>query len=103
MKEKLDLNPKKVPPASVFVIEDEFHCEHEGKFPTFDDALLELKRLAKIPWDQAPNQAPCKSWKMCGRLYMIMKFDTSKKPWDLLDRKKILEVSHEGVRWLIKF
>ena len=52
---------------AVFVIEDESHAEWAGEFATFEEALAELKRRASLPWDEAPNQAPCTSWRTCGR------------------------------------
>lgn len=87
---------------SVFTIDDELHCEYQGEFLTFDTALLELKRLAEVPWDQVPNRAPCRSWKTCGRLYKIMEFDRSKKPWSLLSQKNVVEISSKGVKWFIE-
>jgi hypothetical protein len=60
----------------MFVIEDEIHAEHHGHF---GDA--ELRRRAKIPWDEAPNVAPCMSWPTCERDYVILEFDDSSTPW----------------------
>jgi hypothetical protein len=52
----------------VFTIYDEFHCELEGDFASFDDAVAALVKRAKIPWNEEPNRAPCTSWKTCGRI-----------------------------------
>jgi hypothetical protein len=88
----------------MFIIEDELHAEQqEGEFATFDDALSELRRRAKIPWDAAPNQAPCTSWRTCGRRYEVIECDTSQSPWRELQRVVVLEISAEGVHWAARF
>ncbi len=52
---------------TLFVIEDELHSEQHGEFPSFIQAIDELRRRAAIPWNQEPNRTPCTSWKtMCG-------------------------------------
>jgi hypothetical protein len=87
----------------VIVIDDELHCEFQGKFKTFEDAFAELKRRAIIPWDEAPNVAQCTSWRTCGREYHIAEYDDSQKPWKLLREVKVLDVSAKGVDWASDF
>jgi len=87
----------------MFIIEDERHAEpQEGRFASFQEALVELKRRAALPWDQAPNVAPCTSWRTCGRKYEIVEFDDSTLPWKQLSRVPALEVSANGAKWLIQ-
>ncbi len=83
----------------MFVIEDEIHAELCGEFETFDSALAELRSRATVPWDSAPNQCPCQSWKTCGREYSIVQYDVSKSPWTVIARSIVLEISSKGVVW----
>ena len=83
----------------MFVIEDEDHAEHHGRFDTLEAALEELRRRARIPWDQSPNKAPCMSWKTCGRRYVIIEYDGSSEWTRELRRVEALEISKAGVRW----
>jgi hypothetical protein len=83
----------------MFVIEDELHAEHNGQFASFEQAIAELRRRATIPWDKAPNTAPCMSWKTCGRAYVVIEFDDSRLPWKELRRVPLFEVSASGVKW----
>jgi hypothetical protein len=84
----------------MFKIEDERHAEQQpGEFSTFEDAIIELQRRASLPWDQAPNVAPCTSWKSCGRNYEVIEYDDSVCPWRELSRKAVLEIDSRGVRW----
>ena len=86
----------------MFVIEDEQHAEpQEGEFSSFDGAVLELRRRAKLPWDQPPNVAPCTSWRTCRRMYEIVEYDTATRPWKELRRVPYLEISSSGVEWLV--
>ena len=84
----------------MFVIEDENHAEWIGEYPSREEALAELNRLADVPWDQAPNAAPCTSWATCGRKYELIEYETSETPWRELSRPTALEISASGVRWL---
>lgn len=61
---------------SKFVIEDEFHAEWQGEFASEQEALVELQRRAQIPWDHEPNQAPCTSWRTCGRTITLLSLMT---------------------------
>ena len=82
-----------------FVIEDELHAEWQGEFASEQEALVELRRRAQLPWDQPPNQAPCMSWRTCGRDYYVIEFDDSREPWRELKRTKVLEISASEVKW----
>ncbi len=84
----------------MFVIEDEAHAERQrGDFQTREDAMAELRRRASIPWDEAPNAAPCTNWRNCGRRYEIVEYDVSTRPWRELTRRFMLEIDAKGVRW----
>ena len=82
-----------------FIIEDQLHAEHLSEHLSLADAWAELKRLSSIPWDQAPNVAPCGSWQTCGRDYEIIEYDISSEPWRLVCRVSGLEVSANGIVW----
>ncbi|MBX9792336.1 MAG: hypothetical protein K2Y37_25835 [Pirellulales bacterium] len=83
----------------MFVIEDERHAESVGQFKGLDLALVELRQLATIPWDQQPNLAPCTNWRNCGRTYEVVEYDDSQSPWKELRRISALEISATGVQW----
>ena len=83
----------------MFVIEDERHAELHGQFATLEEALTELKRRAKIPWDHEPNCAPCTNWRNCGRSYEVIEYDDSHTPWKRLRAVAVLDVSESGVQW----
>ena len=85
----------------MFKIEDERHAEPQaGEFATFKAAVAELRRRAQLPWNEAPNVAPCTSWETCGRNYEIGEYDDSKRPWLELARTPALEISRDGAKWL---
>jgi hypothetical protein len=84
---------------SVFVIADERHGESRGQFETFDQAIREVQQLAEIRWDEAPNRAPCISWRTCGRSYSVREYDESTVPRELLRDVAVCEVSASGVSW----
>jgi hypothetical protein len=83
----------------MFVIEDESHAEHIGQYSNPAEAMAELRRLAELSWDEAPNRAPCMSWRTCGRRYELVEYDTSYATWRELKRTSILNVSAEGAAW----
>ena len=85
-----------------FVLNDEWHAEHFGEFGTKAEALVELQRLAMLPWDEAQNLAPCSNWPTCGRRYELVEYDNEVMPWRELGREPALEVSHAGVSWLLQ-
>ncbi|HET9908027.1 MAG TPA: hypothetical protein VFQ23_15355 [Anaerolineales bacterium] len=86
----------------VFVIKDERHAEiQEGVFEQLSDVLDELERRATIAWDERPNRAPCPNWEKCGRNYEIVKYDQSSVPWMELRKTAALEISANGINWLL--
>ncbi len=85
----------------MFKIEDERHAELlAGEFPSLAAAVVELRRLASLPWNEVPNAAPCASWRTCGRNYEVVEYDDSVRPWEELSRVTALHVSAEGTKWL---
>ena len=85
----------------MFIIEDERHAEWVGEYGTREEAVAELQRLSKVPWDQTPNQAPCTGWETCGRSYELVEFDAASTPWRELQRQPALNVSRAGAEWLL--
>jgi hypothetical protein len=85
--------------SHLFVIEDELHAEQCGEFPSFDDALSELRRRAEMPWNEPPNQCPCTSWRTCARHYEVIEYDNSSTPWRLLKSTPALRLSADGAQW----
>jgi hypothetical protein len=83
----------------MFVIEDEAHSEWCGEFQTREEALAELRARSLMPWDKEPNLAPCKSWRTCGREYVLLEFDAEVEPWREVSRTPALFVSASGVKW----
>ena len=83
-------------------IEDEAHAELHGECDSFESALAELRRRALIPWDVAPNVAPCTSWKTCGRVYEVVEFD-AQSPSRTLQRIPVMNISASGVQWMESF
>lgn len=82
-----------------YIIEDEFHAEWCGQFATQAEAMAEVTRRSRLPWDQPPNVCPCTSWLTCGRDYVIVEFETTAESWQELSRTPILSVSSKGVMW----
>ena len=87
----------------MFIIDDELHAEPQGDFASFSDALAELHRRASIPWDHAPNRAPCMSWESCGRSYEIVEYDDTQSPWQVIRRVSVLEITAAGIKWAAGF
>jgi hypothetical protein len=83
----------------VIALEDNIHCETQGTYQTFEEAIAELKRRALIPWDTPPNQAPCTGWRKCGREYEVIEYETSQVPWRRLRQAVVLHVSPSGNQW----
>lgn len=84
----------------MFVIIDDWHIEHFGGFGTLAEAHAELRRIAQIPWDEAPNVCSCMRWRTCERRYHVVEYDTSSIPWKRLSDEPFLRVSAEGICWL---
>ena len=79
-----------------FSIEDEVHSDFgppPREFANIEDAIQELRRRARIPWNQEPNRAPCTSWRSCKRRWVLLgESEIWKEPiW--------VEVSAAGVKW----
>jgi hypothetical protein len=87
----------------MFSVEDDFHAEPQGEYCSLEEALAELRRRAKLPWDAPPNAAPCTNWRHCGRNYVVIQYDTSQVPWIVVERRPVLEVSAEGIKWVPEF
>ena len=84
----------------MFEIEDERHAEAHGTYATEAEAVAELKRRSRVPWNEEQNRAPCTNWANCGRSYELVEYDDSKLPhWQELTRIRVLDVSASGVRW----
>lgn len=83
----------------MIVIEDDLHGEPGEEFATREEAVAELRRRAALPWNEPPNQAPCTSWRTCGRSYALVEYDTRFTPWRRLSSVPILEVSKKGATW----
>jgi hypothetical protein len=86
----------------MFAIEDEIHADFQGQFADLAMAMAELERRAGISWDQPPNQAPCTSWRTCGRAYDIIEYDDTAAPWREIRRIRVLEISSKGTKWIAK-
>lgn len=84
----------------MFYIEDEFHCELDGPYTTFEEALAELRRRATVAWDAPPNQAPCMSWQTCGREYHVLEYDGSGDLAKLMRKVHVLDISAKGTVWI---
>jgi hypothetical protein len=83
----------------MITIDDAIHCERLFECERFDEAVAELRYLASVPWDHAPNRAPCKGWRKCGREYELRDVDDTETPWKTLRRVTVLKLSRHGVRW----
>jgi len=86
----------------MFLIEDYWHAEWIGEFPSRAEAVAELHRLASLAWDEEPNRCPCTSWRTCSRRYHLIQFDTSEKPYRTISDDPCLEVSDTETKWLIE-
>ena len=58
----------------MFAIEDERHAEMHGTYATEADAVAELKRRSRVPWNEEPNRAPCTNWTDCGRSHELVEY-----------------------------
>ena len=83
----------------MFMIEDQRHSEAIATFEDRADALAALHWLADLPWDDAPNRAPCTGWSTCGRTYQLIEY-VDDSSWSELARDDALEVSAAGIVWL---
>lgn len=85
----------------MFTIEDNWHCELKGNFPTFDLALAQIREWAKLPWNEEPNLAPCMSWPTCGRFYDIV--ESKYEGREFVRATPIVQIDSKGVRWEVGF
>jgi len=83
-----------------FSIEDETHAEFQGDFRSFDEALNELKRRAKIPWNEPPNKCPCTGWETCDRRYSITEFLIGDSTYTPQSEAEVLTISAKEILWL---
>ena len=81
-----------------YLIQDEFHCERQWEYNSFNEALLEIERISKLPYDIEPNICPCTSWKTCGRDYIIIEYENGVE----IKRSEILEIWADWIKWLYK-
>ena len=86
-------------PTTRFVIEDADHAEWQSEHASLPEAWAELARLSEVPWNEAPNVAPCTGWQKCGRSYAIVEYDASSEPWRLIRKIPVLGVSAAGAVW----
>jgi len=86
-----------------FEIYDELHGETQSDHGSFEEALAELERLARIPWNEEPHRAPCMSWKTCGRSYELIEYDPSTSPATTVRHVLAVEISATGVEWDPRF
>lgn len=84
---------------SKFVITDQIHDEDFGTFDSFDEAVLELKKIADIPWNKEPNLSLCESQETCGREYEIVEYNTESEPWQHIKTTPALSVFAELTKW----
>jgi hypothetical protein len=85
-------------PTKRYIIEDSDHCEHLGTYTSLADAQLELNRLAALPWNEAPNRAPCGSWETCGRNYVLIEGTGYDNEWCEIRRTAIFAIDAQGIR-----
>jgi len=76
-----------------YCVEDELHAGQQSHHETLRGSVVELGRLALVPWDAAPNLPPCQCWRTCGRRYEVVVYDTSTSPWRTLRRMADLDVN----------
>jgi hypothetical protein len=75
----------------------------DGPFESFEEAVAELRRRAAIAWDAPPNQAPCTSWRTCGREYHVLEYDARSEPHRLLRDVHALDNSAKCIAWIEGF
>ena len=84
-----------------FVIEDDFHAERIGEPYTFlGEAVAELRRFGALPWDSAPNRAPCVGWDACGRDYWLIEVEGD-VDWRCRRRLFVMQMGSAGAHWMV--
>lgn len=87
----------------MFLIQDDLHGEPFGEFETRQQAFSELRRLAAIPWNEEPNQAPCVGWLECGRNYELVEYEKIPGHYHRqISKTLVLDISAAGIRWLVE-
>ncbi len=81
----------------LFVIEDQAHAAIQSVHYSFQEALRELRRIARLPY-VPPNVAPCGN-PDCSLDYEIIEYDSSSTPWVEVRRYGGVEVSVSGAKW----
>ena len=82
-----------------FVLEDDTHAEVCGEFSTMEEAIAALKHLARVPWGERPNVAPCMTGVDCERSYALIEYEGSDASWNQVRRTFVLQVSAAGAVW----
>jgi hypothetical protein len=85
-----------------FAIEDKDHCQDISTHADLVEAIEALHVLAKVPWGQEPNVAPCITGMTCSRDYEIVEYDTSVMPWAPLRRYPGFYISSQGLVWAVE-
>ncbi len=84
-----------------FVIEDDFHAERIGEpYMLLGEAAAELRRLGELPWDSAPNRAPCVGWDACGRDYWLIEYEGD-EAWRSRRRLFVMRMGSGGAQWIV--
>ena len=87
----------------VYVLEDDLHAEVLGEFPTRAAAIDAARQRVALAWDSPENQAPCMSWRGCGRYVDLIVLDRSEQlPLGVVTREQLFEIDANGARWLAK-
>ena len=89
--------------STIYIIEDQIHAEWLGKYESLPLAIQELKRLSSISFGTSPNKCPCSNSADCSREYEIIEYKTESDPWQELRRFGTLEISKNGMSWLVDF
>jgi hypothetical protein len=70
-----------------FLVEDDFHADSMGSFPSREEALVLADRLRADPGAEE-NRPPCTSWRTCRREYYLIEYDDATKPfWTFIRRE----------------
>lgn len=62
--------------------------------------MAELLRLGELPWDSAPNRAPCVGWDACGRDYWLIEYEGD-APWHCRRRLFVMRMGSGGAQWIV--
>ncbi len=84
----------------MFIIEDTNHAWRSRHFASLSDAIKELQRLARVPWNEEPNWAPCKQWRTRGPLYQLLEVEYGPPRLKLIRSIEVLRINANEVTWL---